>query len=77
VVILTHQIIMGDINLDLRPGQRLGDITMVDVQFFDYTANFQSGVGSGHHPALPGYTKIYLGQLPLQITEEDIEEVFR
>lgn len=32
--------------------------------------------GSGHYPAMPGFTKIYLGQLPLQITKEDIEEVF-
>jgi hypothetical protein len=32
--------------------------------------------GSTHHPPMPGYTKVYLGQLPLQITKEDIEEVF-
>jgi RNA recognition motif-containing protein len=64
---------MGHINLGLR----LEDITMEDVQFFYHKANVHSGGGSNHHPAMPGYTKIYIGQLPLNITEEDIEEVFR
>lgn len=36
----------------------------------------QTGAPSSHYPPMPGYTKIYLGQLPLHITKEDIEEVF-
>ncbi len=31
---------------------------------------------NSHYPPMPGFTKIYLGQLPLHITEQDIEDVF-
>lgn len=29
------------------------------------------------HTPQPGFTKIYLGQLPLQITERDVAEIFQ
>ena len=43
----------------------------------NYSASQLSGGPSSHHPPLPGYTKIYLGQLPLHITEDNIADVFR
>jgi len=47
-----------------------------DVKLGDMVAS-HSGGGPSHHPPLPGYTKIYLGQLPLHITEDNIADVFR
>lgn len=41
------------------------------------SSTHSGGGGSAHHPPLPGYTKVYLGQLPLHITEDNIAEVFQ